>query len=91
MHFYQFLLIIMVLRISLFTQVKEDAQQLARVFETIGAFKLPRKGGKGKQIFGRQVLSWTIHYLFSLVLGYLLQLTHLHLSFQTPLCTHCNL
>lgn len=33
-------------------RVKEDAQQLARVFETIGAFKLPRKGGKGKQIFG---------------------------------------
>ncbi|KAL6912325.1 hypothetical protein ACP4OV_001130 [Aristida adscensionis] len=33
-------------------RVKEEAQQLARVFETIGAFKLPRKGGKGKQIFG---------------------------------------
>ncbi|CAD6249068.1 unnamed protein product [Miscanthus lutarioriparius] len=33
-------------------RVKEDAQQLARVFETIGAFKIPRKGGKGKQIFG---------------------------------------
>ncbi|TVU27647.1 hypothetical protein EJB05_19143 [Eragrostis curvula] len=38
-------------------RVKEEAQQLARVFETIGAFKVPRKGGKGKQIFGRQVLS----------------------------------
>ncbi|EAZ25125.1 hypothetical protein OsJ_08925 [Oryza sativa Japonica Group] len=36
-------------------RVKEEAQQLARVFETIGAFKVPRKGGKGKQIFGRQV------------------------------------
>ncbi|XP_047082916.1 50S ribosomal protein L9, chloroplastic-like [Lolium rigidum] len=33
-------------------RVKEEAQQLARVFETIGAFKVPRKGGKGKQIFG---------------------------------------
>ncbi|CAL4887888.1 unnamed protein product [Urochloa decumbens] len=33
-------------------RVKEEAQQLARVFETIGAFKIPRKGGKGKQIFG---------------------------------------
>ncbi|KAL5211433.1 hypothetical protein ABZP36_022280 [Zizania latifolia] len=38
-------------------RVKEEAQQLARVFETIGAFKVPRKGGKGKQIFGRQVLT----------------------------------
>ncbi|KAM0858753.1 hypothetical protein ACQ4PT_047636 [Festuca glaucescens] len=37
-------------------RVKEEAQQLARVFETIGAFKVPRKGGKGKQIFGRQVV-----------------------------------
>ncbi|KAJ1258051.1 hypothetical protein BS78_10G044600 [Paspalum vaginatum] len=33
-------------------RVKEEANQLARVFETIGAFKIPRKGGKGKQIFG---------------------------------------
>lgn len=33
-------------------QVKEEAQQLALVFETIGAFKVKRKGGKGKQIFG---------------------------------------
>ncbi|KAK8460043.1 hypothetical protein SEVIR_2G263900v4 [Setaria viridis] len=33
-------------------RVKEEAQQLAQVFETIGAFKIPRKGGKGKQIFG---------------------------------------
>uniref|UniRef100_A0ACD5YYS0 Uncharacterized protein n=1 Tax=Avena sativa TaxID=4498 RepID=A0ACD5YYS0_AVESA len=33
-------------------RVKEEAQQLARVFETIGAFKVPRKGGKGNQIFG---------------------------------------
>ncbi|PAN09026.1 hypothetical protein GQ55_1G443300 [Panicum hallii var. hallii] len=33
-------------------RVKEESQQLARVFETIGAFKIPRKGGKGKQIFG---------------------------------------
>ncbi|XP_066351653.1 large ribosomal subunit protein bL9c-like [Miscanthus floridulus] len=33
-------------------RLEEDAQQLARVFETIGPFKIPRKGGKGKQIFG---------------------------------------
>ncbi|KAL2938502.1 50S ribosomal protein L9 chloroplastic [Bienertia sinuspersici] len=32
--------------------VKEEAQQLARIFETVGAFKVKRKGGKGKQIFG---------------------------------------
>lgn len=36
-------------------QVKDEAQQLARIFETIGAFKVKRKGGKGKQIFGRSV------------------------------------
>ncbi|KAK9691209.1 hypothetical protein RND81_09G183000 [Saponaria officinalis] len=33
-------------------RVKEEAQQLARIFETVGAFKVKRKGGKGKQIFG---------------------------------------
>ncbi|CAA0832616.1 50S ribosomal protein L9- chloroplastic [Striga hermonthica] len=33
-------------------RVKEEAQQLARVFQTVGAFKVKRKGGKGKQIFG---------------------------------------
>uniref|UniRef100_A0A7C9D1E8 Large ribosomal subunit protein bL9c n=1 Tax=Opuntia streptacantha TaxID=393608 RepID=A0A7C9D1E8_OPUST len=33
-------------------RVKEEAQQLARIFETVGAFKIKRKGGKGKQIFG---------------------------------------
>ncbi|XP_060169667.1 large ribosomal subunit protein bL9c [Lycium barbarum] len=33
-------------------QVKEEAAQLARIFETVGAFKVKRKGGKGKQIFG---------------------------------------
>ncbi|KAK4358655.1 hypothetical protein RND71_020884 [Anisodus tanguticus] len=33
-------------------RVKEEAAQLARIFETIGAFKVKRKGGKGKQIFG---------------------------------------
>ncbi|CAH2065400.1 unnamed protein product [Thlaspi arvense] len=33
-------------------RVKEEAQQLALVFETVGAFKVKRKGGKGKQIFG---------------------------------------
>ncbi|KAK4753764.1 hypothetical protein SAY87_001868 [Trapa incisa] len=33
-------------------QVKEEAQQLALIFETVGAFKVKRKGGKGKQIFG---------------------------------------
>ncbi|OEL37904.1 50S ribosomal protein L9, chloroplastic [Dichanthelium oligosanthes] len=38
-------------------RVKEEAQQLALVFETIGAFKILRKGGKGKQIFGRQALT----------------------------------
>lgn len=33
-------------------RVKEEAQLLARIFETVGAFKVKRKGGKGKQIFG---------------------------------------
>ncbi|XP_050203276.1 50S ribosomal protein L9, chloroplastic [Mercurialis annua] len=33
-------------------RVKEEAQQLALVFETVGAFKVKRKGGKNKQIFG---------------------------------------
>lgn len=33
-------------------QVKEEAQQLALIFQTVGAFKVKRKGGKGKQIFG---------------------------------------
>lgn len=33
-------------------RVKEEAEQLARIFETVGAFKVKRKGGKGKQIFG---------------------------------------
>ncbi|KAL8255632.1 hypothetical protein R6Q59_030699 [Mikania micrantha] len=33
-------------------RVKEEALQLARIFETVGAFKVKRKGGKGKQIFG---------------------------------------
>ncbi|XP_075078087.1 large ribosomal subunit protein bL9c-like isoform X1 [Nicotiana tabacum] len=36
-------------------RVKEEALQLARIFETVGAFKVKRKGGKGKQIFGRSV------------------------------------
>ncbi|GAB2275129.1 60S ribosomal protein L9 [Dionaea muscipula] len=33
-------------------RVKEEAEQLARIFETVGAFKVKRKGGKAKQIFG---------------------------------------
>ncbi|EOA24773.1 hypothetical protein CARUB_v10018052mg [Capsella rubella] len=33
-------------------RVKEEAQQLAMVFQTVGAFKIKRKGGKGKLIFG---------------------------------------
>lgn len=33
-------------------QVREEALQLATIFETVGAFKVKRKGGKGKQIFG---------------------------------------
>ncbi|KAF8049991.1 hypothetical protein N665_2074s0002 [Sinapis alba] len=33
-------------------RVKEEALQLATVFETVGAFKVKRKGGQGKQIFG---------------------------------------
>lgn len=37
-------------------QVKEEAQQLALIFQTVGAFKVKRKGGKGKQIFGTWVL-----------------------------------
>ncbi|BBG99349.1 hypothetical protein Prudu_009009 [Prunus dulcis] len=32
--------------------VKEEAQQLAIIFETVGGFKVKRKGGKGKLIFG---------------------------------------
>ncbi|KAK6141968.1 hypothetical protein DH2020_020755 [Rehmannia glutinosa] len=32
--------------------VKEEAQQLALIFETVGAFKVKRKGREGKQIFG---------------------------------------
>lgn len=37
---------------SVIIQVKEEARQLALMFETVGAFKVKRKGGKGKQIFG---------------------------------------
>ncbi|XP_020581108.1 50S ribosomal protein L9, chloroplastic [Phalaenopsis equestris] len=33
-------------------RVKEEAEQLALLFRTVGAFKVKRKGGKGKQIFG---------------------------------------
>ncbi|KAL7153967.1 hypothetical protein ABFS83_04G203400 [Erythranthe nasuta] len=33
-------------------RVKDEALQLAQIFETVGAFKVKRKGGKGKQIFG---------------------------------------
>lgn len=33
-------------------RVIDEAQQLAMIFETVGAFKVKRKGGKGKQIFG---------------------------------------
>ncbi|KAL5555730.1 hypothetical protein UlMin_037966 [Ulmus minor] len=33
--------------------VKEEAQQLALIFDTIGTFKVKRKGGKGKLILGR--------------------------------------
>ena len=40
------------LLIAIILQVKEEAQQLALIFETVGAFKVKRKGGKGRQIFG---------------------------------------
>lgn len=33
-------------------RVKEEAEQLAIIFQTVGAFKVKRKTGKGKQIFG---------------------------------------
>lgn len=33
-------------------RVKEEALQLAQILESVGAFKVKRKGGKGKQIFG---------------------------------------
>ncbi|KAL6566840.1 60S ribosomal protein L9 [Orobanche minor] len=33
-------------------RLKEEAEHLALIFETVGAFKVKRKGGKGKQIFG---------------------------------------
>lgn len=35
--------------------MREEAQQLALIFETVGAFKVKRKIGKGKQIFGTWV------------------------------------
>jgi len=41
------------LSVFTFLQVKEEAEQLALIFETVGPFKVKRKGGKGKQIFGR--------------------------------------
>lgn len=44
--------LLVVVLIFFFLQVKEEALQLATVFETVGAFKVKRKGGKGKQIFG---------------------------------------
>ncbi|XP_065869340.1 large ribosomal subunit protein bL9c [Euphorbia lathyris] len=33
-------------------RVKDEAQQLALIFETVGVLKVKRKGGKNKQIFG---------------------------------------
>eukprot|EP01018_Ginkgo_biloba_P021225 Gb_34312 [translate_table: standard] len=33
-------------------RVKEEAESLALMFRTVGAFKVKRKGGKGKLIFG---------------------------------------
>ncbi|CAH9138180.1 unnamed protein product [Cuscuta epithymum] len=33
-------------------RVQEEAQQLALTFENVGGFKVKRKSGKGKQIFG---------------------------------------
>ncbi|OMO62595.1 hypothetical protein CCACVL1_22732 [Corchorus capsularis] len=42
--------------------VKEEAQQLALMFETVGAFKVKRKGGKNKQVFGRHGEWKVIHY-----------------------------
>ncbi|KAL9253213.1 Large ribosomal subunit protein bL9c-like protein [Drosera capensis] len=33
-------------------RVKEEAQQLARIFENTGSFKMKRVSGTGKQIFG---------------------------------------
>ncbi|KAF7154706.1 hypothetical protein RHSIM_Rhsim01G0210400 [Rhododendron simsii] len=33
-------------------RVKEEAEQLALMFQTVGAFKVKRKTAKGKQIFG---------------------------------------
>ncbi|KAI5312169.1 hypothetical protein L3X38_041342 [Prunus dulcis] len=43
--------------------VKEEAQQLAIIFETVGGFKVKRKGGKGKLIFG----SVTPQYLVDII------------------------
>ncbi|KAJ4825041.1 60S ribosomal protein L9 [Turnera subulata] len=34
-------------------RVKEEAEQLALLFESFGAFKVKRKAGKGKTIFGK--------------------------------------
>ncbi|BBN70130.1 ribosomal protein L9 [Prunus dulcis] len=44
-------------------EVKEEAQQLAIIFETVGGFKVKRKGGKGKLIFG----SVTPQYLVDII------------------------
>lgn len=49
---------------SLASQVKEEAQQLALIFETVGAFKVKRKGGKGKQIFGTWVAQKCIEPIY---------------------------
>ncbi|CAK7332153.1 unnamed protein product [Dovyalis caffra] len=38
-------------------RVKEEAQQLALIFETVGAFKVKRKGGRENRYLGRDVTS----------------------------------
>ncbi|XLU22426.1 50S ribosomal protein L9, chloroplastic-like isoform X2 [Arachis ipaensis] len=37
---------------TIFRMVKEEAQQLAQIFETVRSFKVKQKCGKGKLIFG---------------------------------------
>ena len=52
-------ILLLIAIILIYLQVKEEAQQLALIFETDGAFKVKRKWGKERQIFGTWVESNT--------------------------------
>ncbi|KAM7522432.1 hypothetical protein LguiA_012334 [Lonicera macranthoides] len=62
-------------------RVKDEAQQLARIFETVGAFKVKRKSGKGKQIFG----SVTAQDLVDIIKAQLQSYPDQHIAHITPL------